>query len=629
MILLKTLILAEKPSVGRNIAEALSCKRKGNGFLEGEEYIITWAFGHLLNLYDCKDYNEKLALWNYDNFPYIPEPFKYKIKNDSKNKNQTDLGAKKQLDIIRALVERNDVERIISATDFDREGETIALLIFDYLQVKKPIYRILINEWTPDEVKRGLKSLKKNEEMKCLQDAGISRQITDWVIGINFTSMATLKYCRGKGNLLNIGRVLLPTLKMIYDRDKKISDFKVEKYFELYAKFSAKNGEYKGKFFYEKLDKFPKKESVERLKKELQGKKGKITEKKVEMKKEYPPSLFNLSNLQGYITSKYKGWTADKVLKVAQSLYEKKFITYPRTSSTALEESLKDKAEKVLLSVKRGLAFEDEIKFTFTKKVFNNSKVESHSAIIPTYILPKSLTEDEQKVYKAVKNRFIAQFMDAAEFENSEIITTIHGENYDRLFSTKGKILKKEGWLKLEGTNKKDELLPKVEKDEEVEVLELKIESKKTKPPAHHTEKTLLKSMETCGKNNYSSDDDKEESSTDVLSGYSIGTAATRAEIINKLKYAGYIEGKGKSLIITERGINLVDNFPIRELLDTDYTGRMEKALADMEKGKISKEIFLNYIFKFTRIGVEKIKKGRPIIICDSRNNNIEVKKGV
>lgn len=627
MILMKTLILAEKPSVGRNIAEALNCKKKGDGYLEGENYIITWAFGHLLTLYDCKDYDEKLALWSFDNFPYIPEEFKYKIKNDSKVRNKVDAGAQKQLGVIKKLVEREDVERVISATDFDREGETIALLIFNYIKVKKPIYRILINEWTPDEIKRGLENLKKNEEMKLLQDAGMSRQITDWVIGINFTSMATLKYCRGKGNLLNIGRVLLPTLKMIYDRDMKIKNFKVEQFFELYADFGAKNGEYKGKFFHNKLDKFPKKESVERLKKELKDREGQITEKKIELKKEYPAALFNLTNLQGYITSKYKGWTADKVLKVAQSLYEKKFITYPRTSSTALEESLKDKAEKVLNSVKRGLAFEDEIKFSVTKKVFNNAKVESHSAIIPTYITPKSLSEDEVKVYKAIKNRFISQFMEPAEFEHTEIITTIQGDKFDRLFSTKGKILKKQGWLKLDGVDKKDELLPSVEKGEKVDVLELKIKSKKTKPPAHHTEKTLLKAMETCGKNNDSNDDDKEETSLEVLSGYSIGTAATRAEIINKLKYAGYVEPKGKSLLITERGIRLIHSFPVKELLDTDYTGRMEKALADMEKGSMGKDVFLKYIFKFTRSGVERIKRGPRVIICDSRENQKEETK--
>ncbi|CAM2747610.1 type IA DNA topoisomerase [Clostridium sporogenes] len=614
------LLLAEKPSVARNIGEALGCKTRKNGYLEGNGYIVTWAFGHLLTLYDCKDYDPKLALWSFENFPYIPKEFKYKIKNDGKNRNVVDPGAKKQLEIIKELINREEVEEIISATDYDREGELIALLIFNYLKANKPIYRILINEWTPTEIKKGLKDLKKNEEMINLQDAGVSRQLADWVIGINFTSIATMKYTRGKGNLLNIGRVLMPTLKIIYDREMEIKNFKVEEFYELEATFKNEKGEYKGKFFYGKKEKFPNKKIMEKLKVEIKDKNGLVTEKTVEIKKENPPSLFNLSNLQGYITSKYKGFTADKVLKVSQSLYEKKYITYPRTESTALEESIKDKAKKVLEVLKNDLPFKEEIVFNTSKKVFNNAKVESHSAIMPTYIIPKNLTPDERLVYDAVKNRFISQFMKEAQYENTEIVTTVLGENYERLFKTKGKILKAKGWLKLYKEKKKDELLPPIEKDDEVEMKSLKIISKKTKPPAHHTEKTLLKAMETCGKNIKQNEDNEEESN--ILYGYSIGTAATRAETINKLKYAGYITPKGKSLLITDKGTKLIETFPIRELLDTDYTGKLEKKLYDMEKGKFKREDFLKEIFNFTVNGVNKIKNIRSNVICDTRVKN-------
>ncbi|MBD5640481.1 type IA DNA topoisomerase [Clostridium botulinum] len=614
------LLLAEKPSVARNIGEALGCKTRKNGYLEGNGYIVTWAFGHLLTLYDCKDYDPKLALWSFENFPYIPKEFKYKIKNDGKNRNVVDPGAKKQLEIIKELINREEVEEIISATDYDREGELIALLIFNYLKANKPIYRILINEWTPTEIKKGLKDLKKNEEMINLQDAGVSRQLADWVIGINFTSIATMKYTRGKGNLLNIGRVLMPTLKIIYDREMEIKNFKVEEFYELEATFKNEKGEYKGKFFYGKKEKFPNKKIMEKLKAEIKDKNGLVTEKTVEIKKENPPSLFNLSNLQGYITSKYKGFTADKVLKVSQSLYEKKYITYPRTESTALEESIKDKAKKVLEVLKNDLPFKEEIVFNTSKKVFNNAKVESHSAIMPTYIIPKNLTPDERLVYDAVKNRFISQFMKEAQYENTEIVTTVLGENYERLFKTKGKILKAKGWLKLYKEKKKDELLPPIEKDDEVEMKNLKIISKKTKPPAHHTEKTLLKAMETCGKNTKQNEDNEEESN--ILYGYSIGTAATRAETINKLKYAGYITPKGKSLLITDKGTKLIETFPIRELLDTDYTGKLEKKLYDMEKGKFKREDFLKEIFNFTVNGVNKIKNIRSNVICDTRVKN-------
>ncbi|MDT8719480.1 type IA DNA topoisomerase [Clostridium sp. 19966] len=622
---MKRLILAEKPSVARNIAEALNCKVKKDGYIEGENFIVTWAFGHLLTLCDCKDYDEKYALWNLEYFPYIPEKFKYKIKNDGNNRSKEDAGAKKQLGIIKALADREDVEAIIGATDFDREGELIALLIFTFLGIKKPIYRILINEWTPAEIKRGLEILKENKEMRPLQDAGVSRQLADWIMGINFTSAATLKYARGKRSLLNIGRVLMPTLKMIYDREMEIKNFKSETTYELTAEFKCEAGIYKGKFFHGKLDKFPKKESVERLKEELKDKTGVVEEKKIETKNEYPPALFNLSNLQGYITSKFTGWTADKVLKVAQSLYEKKYITYPRTESTALEETIKDKAKNVLQTLIKDIPFKNEIVFSDTKKVFNNTKVESHSAIIPTYIIPKGLSKDEQDVYDAVKNRFLSQFMVPAEYENTEVITKVAGEKFDRLFITKGKILKEKGWLKLYDEEKKDELLPNMEEEEEVEILKLEVSTKKSKPPAHHTEKTLLKAMETCGKNR----GDKEEEDDTVLYGYSIGTAATRAETINKLKSAGYIYSKGKSLLITEVGINLVEKFPVKELLDTDYTGRLEKKLFDMEKGSFPKDEFLKEIYDFTVKGVNRIKKSWNIIINDKREPKPEEKTEV
>lgn len=615
VINMKRLILAEKPSVARNIAEALNCKQKKDGYLEGEQYIITWAFGHLVTLCDCRDYDEKYALWNMEYFPYIPEEFKYKVKHDDKNKNREDTGARKQLNIIKSLTEREDVEAIIAATDYDREGELIALLIFSHINVTKQIYRILINEWTPQEIKKGLEKLKTNLEMRPLQDAGVSRQIADWVIGINFTSTATLKFARGKGSLLNIGRVLMPTLKMIYDREMEIKNFKSETNYELVVEFKSPGGNYKGKFFHGKSDKFPKKESVERLKEEIEGRNGIIAEKKVEIKNENPPALFNLSNLQGFITSKYTGWTADKVLKVAQSLYEKKHITYPRTESTALEETIKDKAKSVLELLKNNIPFKDEIVFNESKKVFNNDKVESHSAIIPTYVLPKNLTDDEWVVYNAVKNRFVSQFMPAAEYENTEVVTKIEGEKFDRLFMTKGRILKSKGWLKLYNDEKKDELLPPLEKDQEVEAVKAEVATKKSKPPAHHTEKTLLKAMETCGKNR----GEKDEEDDSILYGYSIGTAATRAETINKLKNAGYIYTKGKSLLITEVGIRLIENFPVKEIMDTDYTGRLEKKLFDMEKGVYNKNSFLKEIFDFTRNGTNKIKKGRTVIINDKR----------
>ncbi|MCI7031006.1 DNA topoisomerase, partial [Clostridium sp.] len=618
-------IIAEKPSVAKNIADALKIKTRRDGYFEGEGYYITWAFGHLLQLYDAKDYDENMKGWRMDKFPFIPKEFKYKIKCDSYNKSSVDKGAEKQINIIKGLIDRPDVDAVISATDFDREGQVISDELFIHYDIKKPIYRLLLNEWTEDEVKKGMNNLKPNSEMKPLQDAGIGRQMADWVIGINLTSVATLRY-GGNGKdrkTLNIGRVLLPTLKIIYDRDKEIENFQATSYYKLAANFKSKdNIEFEAMYYEKNSEKFEKKEDLDKISKLLVGKTGVVVNKEIEKKKEYPQSLFNLSNLQGYITSKYKGWTSDKVLKVAQSLYEKKFTTYPRTGSVALDESLKDKTRKVLESVKKGLPYEDQIKFVDNKRIFDNSKVESHSAITPTYIKPTGLSKDEEIVYTAIKNRFIMQFMPVAEFEETKITLKVHDENIPGEFISKGKVEIIKGWRIVEKIDTKDTILPLVEKDENLDVTGSKVNKVTKKPPKHHTEKTLLRVMETCGKGFKDGKEDKDEDDETkseemmkaILSGFSIGTPATRAETIKKLKDIGYIQTKGKSLIATELGRTIVEIFPAKELLDLEYTGRLEKTLSDIEKGKFKKEDFLNLIYSFTNESVEKIKNDTSLL---------------
>lgn len=612
---MKKVIIAEKPSVAKNIADAYNIKNRKDGYFEGEEYLVTWAFGHLLQLFDAKDYDESMTSWKMEKFPFIPDKFNYKIKNDGFNRNSIDKGAAKQINIIKNLVNREDVDGIISATDYDREGQIIADELFIYLNVKKPIYRLLLNEWTEEEVKKGMENLKPNKEMKPLQDAGMGRQLADWIIGINLTSVATLRYGSStkERKTLNIGRVLLPTLKIIYDRDKEIENFIASSYYKLTAKFKSKDNVEFDSIYYEKSsEKFEDKSYLDRISKLLSNKSGIVVDKEIEKKKEYPQPLFNLSNLQGYITSKYKGWTSDKVLKVAQSLYEKKFITYPRTASVVLEESLEGRARKVLDNLKKGLRYEKEIKFVKSKRIFDNSKVESHSAIIPTYITPNNLTTDEEKVYTAIKNRFIMQFMPVAEFEETKITIKINDENILGEFVAKGKVEIVKGWRVVEKIETKDTLLPLMQKGDILDITDYKVNKVTKKPPKHHTEKTLLRLMETCGKN-YKEDKEEDETNTDemmqeILSGFSIGTPATRAEIIKKLKDVGYIKAKGKSLIATELGRTIVEIFPVKELLDLQYTGKLEKTLADIEKGKFKKEDFLNFIIEFTKASVNKIK---------------------
>ena len=624
---MKKVIIAEKPSVAKNIADAYNIKIRKDGYFEGDDYLVTWAFGHLFQLFDAKDYDENMKGWRMDKFPFIPEEFKYKVKCDNVNRSVTDKGAEKQINIIKTLIDRDDVDGVISATDQDREGELISLEVFMYLNQNKPIYRLLLNEWTPDEVRKGMNNLKENIEMKSLQDAGISRQWADWIIGINLTSVATLRY-GGTGKerkMINIGRVLLPTLKIIYDRDKEIENFKASTYYKLLATFKTKNNEeFEGTYYNENNnEKFEDKKVVEELKKHLKDKEGEIIEKQVEKKREYAPLLFNLSNLQGYITSKYKGWTSDKVLKVAQNLYEKKFITYPRTGSVALDESLKDKTKKVLEVAKNGLSYEEQIKFVDNKRIFDNSKVESHSAITPTYIRPTGLSKDEEIVYNAIKNRFIMQFMPIAEFEETKLTVKIHDEKFKGIFATKGRVQRVEGWRVVEKIETKDTILPFVNGKEIVQVVDGKVNTVTKKPPKLHNEKTLLRVMETCGKS-FKDEEDSPEMMQAILSGFSIGTPATRAETIKKLKDTGYIKSKGKSLTCTDLGKTLIEIFPVKELLDLQYTGRLEKTLSDIEKGKFKKDDFLSMIKAFTVEAVEDIKKDTAML----KNFKVELPEG-
>jgi len=607
------LILAEKPSVSKNIADALKIKNRQDGYFEGNGYIVTWAFGHLLQLNDAKDYDEKMSTWKLENFPFIPTKFQYKVKSDPKNRDKPDRGAEKQLKIIQRLMKRQDVDTIISACDYDREGQLIGDSIIYNLRTEKEVYRLLLNEWTPKEVLNGLNNLRSNKELRPLQDAGVSRQWADWLIGINLTSVATLKYQKGKGKALNIGRVLLPTLKIIYDRDKEIENFVPENFYKLQATFLTEDGSsYTGIYLENKEEKFKEEQYLKELEEQIKGKTAIVTDKNVQKKREYPPFLFNLSNLQGYITSKYKGWTADKVLKVAQSLYEKKYITYPRTASIALEESLIMKTEKVVNLLAADLPFKEEIKFFPSKRIFDNKKVESHSAIIPTYVLPKRLSQEEEQVYEAIKNRLLMQFMPVAEVEETKIITSIKQVELKGSFITKGKVQLVEGWKKIEKIQSKDVMLPLVQLKEEVFTNEATTTTHTTQPPKEHTEKTLLRLMETCGKN---FDAENEEDVLSILSGFSIGTPATRAETIKKLKDIGYIEAKNKNLVCTDLGRRMVETFPIKDLFNLDFTGKLEKALYDIEKGQFSKQQFLQIISNFTTNAVETIKKEEDTII--------------
>ena len=484
------LVLAEKPSVAKTIAAFLKAGARKNGYFEGNNYIVTYAVGHLVSLFDMKDYNKDKysGSWKMENYPFIPESkFKFKVDKDKD----------KQFKIVSSLINRKDVEYIINATDNDREGELISFLIFMMAKNTKPVKRILVNEWTPEDITRGLNDLKDDEDMRNLQAAGYTRLITDWLIGINFTCAATLKY--GNGKMLNIGRVILPTVKLVYDRHMEIKNFIPEKYYEIEGRFRAKNGEYSGKLVLDKNKKMTDLDLAKGIISKIDSNTGVISSKVVTKSKEYAPKLFSLTSLQGFITSKYASFTSDKVLSICQNLYEGKgkggYITYPRTDSLYLEESLVGKVEKTLNIIKKGHPCESNIKFSKSKRVFDSSKVESHSAIIPTYIIPpNSLLKDEKIVYEAIRDRFLANFMPPAEYENTEIMTDVDKHR----FQSKGKVLKVMGYLDIYGKSAGGNLLPLVEKGESVDVVSVKPLEKVTSPPKPYTEDSLLKAMKNC-----------------------------------------------------------------------------------------------------------------------------------
>lgn len=629
---MKKLIIAEKPSVARNISEAVGAKSKNDGFIEGENYIISWAFGHLLQLYDANDYDESLSKWKFETIPYYPEKYQYKVKSENFNRKNIDMGAKKQLDIIKSLSIRDDVSDIISATDDDREGQVIADEIFEYLNIDKPIWRLLLNEWTEDEVLKGLKTLKPNTEMRSLHDAGFGRQIADWLIGINITRAATIKF-NSYGQLINVGRVLIPTLKIIYDRDMEIKAFETSEYFRLSATFFTETKKKYIGMYYVKDDtideienpkkektneeendvlklteKFENKNDLLKIQEMIHNKNAIITEKTVNKKIEKAPYLFNLTNLQGFVTAKYKGWTSTKVLKIAQQLYDKKYTTYPRTASFVLDESIIPKTKKVFDVLSNLSPFKEQLKFHTSKRIFDSKKVESHSAIIPTYLVPSEtkLSKDEWIVYTSIKNRFLAQFMPDSVSEETVIHTEFKELDLDGIFITKGKVLIHEGWKAIEKIKTITNDLPLLNINDPVIEVEEEITSVKRKPPKYHTEKSLLKIMETCGKG--VTEEPSEEMMMSILSGFSIGTPATRAETIKKLVDVGYIQYQNKNLTCTNLGVKIVEKLPVNDLLDLNFTGKLEKTLSEIEHNRFKQDDFLLLIKELVDTCVEDIK---------------------
>ena len=575
-------IIAEKPSLARNITSAIGNMKRNDGFFSGTDYIVTWAFGHLFTLSDIEDYpgyESATGRWSMDNLPCFPKEFKFALKKDQ-NK-QIDKGVQKQFNIIKNLCEREDVTEIINAGDADREGEVIVRLITNNINTDgKKLTRLWLPDQTEETINAALADLKEENEYENLANEGFARTYIDWLYGVNLTRYATLK----TGTLLRVGRVIIPIVKAIYDRDMAIRNFKPEIYYGIFSNEKT-NGEEILLDSKEKFDKDKQQQALDLCNK-YNASKAVVTDKKVKKDKLNPGKLYSLSKLQNVLGKKYK-MPMDKSLALVQGLYEKGFLTYPRTNSEYLATAEKDKVKAILKNIK-GLGY--PVEFKDKKTIFDDSKIESHSALTPTYKIPNknSLSEDEFTVYQTVFKRFVAVFCSIdCEVEKTEI--KIKVGDYEE-FNLKGTIIINPGWTKYDESTTKDKILPNLNVGDEVNI-NFKPKEKETTPPKHYTIETLnnylknpfkedKKRLEEEEANNEGETTDDTEDYKAIFEGLELGTEATRTGIIDNARKSKYIELKKDVYYILPDGEYLINSLMQMEIsMDKYKTSEMGKAL--------------------------------------------------
>lgn len=543
---MKSLIIAEKPTLGRTIASALGCSSRQNGYLEGDNYIITWCFGHLYTLKNVTEYEDfKNIPWESLALPFFPDFFELK---EVPGKEDDPEGIKKQIQIIQSLIFREDVKKIIHCGDADREGQIIVDEVLEQLENKKPVYRLWLPEQTPETIKKQVKECKLNTEYKNLHHEGIARSRMDWALGIN---LSTYLLQKTKVNL-RVGRVLIPIVKFIYDRDIAIQNFQSEKYYQLESK-TEKSGIGIPLIF--KKEKFKTLSAAEELAKQWNTQKGKVTSITKKEVKNYPKKLFSLNSLQKELSKKHK-MSFERSMIIIQKLYEEGYITYPRTNTEYLAENEKERVQD-LLKIIQEVDKDYILEFKDSKKVFDSSKIESHSALTPTYKLPEILSKEEETVYQLIFNRFISNFL-KEETILSE--TSVNIEVGEESFVLKGTEIVQPGFYRYE-PKKFDNQLPNLIEGEEFEVNFLAIE-KETEPPKKVTESDLSSYLENpFRKELKEGEEERGEDSEDykmLLEGLEIGTVATRTESIKKTKRYGYITQENSTFQITELGEKLI-----------------------------------------------------------------------
>lgn len=571
--------IAEKPSVAREIAGILGAKTKKEGYLEGNGYQVSWTFGHLCTLKEPHDYTSDWKRWSLYSLPMLPPRFGIKlIENES---------YRKQFQVLENLI--RDADAVINCGDAGQEGELIQRWVMQKAGCKCPVYRLWISSLTEEAIREGFQKLHDASDFNSLYEAGLSRAIGDWLLGMNATRLYTLRYGQNK-QVLSIGRVQTPTLALIVSRQKEIEQFKPEPYWELktvyrQTTFSAAKG------------RFAKKEEGEELLRKVTGKDFTITDVSKKKGKEAPPRLFDLTSLQVECNKKF-AFSAEETLKSVQALYEKKVTTYPRVDTTFLSDDIYPKIPQVLKGLTDYAVLTAPVlgaKIPQSKKVFDNTKVTDHHAIIPTGVPARNLTADEQKIYDLIVRRFIAVFYPDCEIST----TTVLGEVDDVAFKATGKQILKPGWRVVFEKQSKDKEDTDGEPQEEVTVLPdfVKGESgphqpdfmeKWTTPPKPYTEATLLRAMETAGKLV-----DNEEL-RDALKENGIGRPSTRAAIIETLFKRNYIRKERKNLFATPTGVELIGTIREELLKSAELTGLWEKKLRQIEQGKYEPGIFLD-----------------------------------
>lgn len=585
------LIIAEKPSLARNIVAGIGNMRKCNGYYEGLGYIVTWAFGHLFTLYDINDYTGSApgAHWNMQELPCFPTEFKFKLKVGADKK--PDAGVTRQFGVIKALCLRDDVDTIVNAGDSDREGEIIVRLCVMNSGVEgKAFKRLWLPDQTPETVAKALVEMKSEDEYDHLANEGFARTYIDWLYGVNLTRYATLK-C---GTLLRVGRVIVPIVRAIYDRDMAIKNFVPDIYYAAVSKKETKGAEIE-LVSKEKFDKNALRKA-QALCDKYNASRAVVISKKRRKEVINPPKLFSLSKLQSLLGKKYKMSMADS-LAMVQKLYEEGYLTYPRTNSEYLATNEKDKIKKILANVSK-LGY--PVTFKDKKTIFDDSKIESHSALTPTYKIPSkgALSQNELIVYQTVFRRFVSVFCsEDCVAEKTEIVIDVGG--YEQ-FTIKGTVILQQGFLKFDDTERRDKILPPLEKGDEVNI-DFKPIEKQTSPPRHYTIETLnnylknpfredkVRLAEAAEDPQGSENDSDAEDYRAIFEGLELGTEATRTGIIDNARKSGYIDLKKDVYTILPGGIYLIESLMQMQIsMDKYKTSELGQALKRVFHGQMS-----------------------------------------